>query len=223
MKTLAAVLLVLAASPLLAQQKKRAEPPPISLTETSAQLARNGATQGNPRAVMAAAEILRVVERGTPRVQRASPLDGPLGPWEGPMSSTALLRLASRMATDQDDWGTAEYAAWLLQLPDSVPVTRGAAGGPVWADSYLGAGREVRYTIEFEGGQTPNMLQVSAGKAGSVLRCAVREAGDSARPAVRGRSLAGTCSIEWQQGTRSKMTLQIRNAGPATYFVVSSN
>jgi hypothetical protein len=217
------LLLLLTAQPLVAQRRSPPSPPPVSLTETAALLARNGAANQNARTVMAAAEILRAVERGTPRVQRIGPVDGPTGPWDGPMTSAALLQLASAIATDHNDWGTAEYVAWLRQLPDSVPPTRGASGGPVWADAYLGVGREATYTVEFEGGITPNVLQVSAGKASSVLQCDLYEEGNSRHPTVRLGSLAGTCSIEWRQATQGKMTLRIRNAGPATYFVVSSN
>ena len=218
MRTLA--LLALCASvPLAAQQK----PHQVSLTETAVRLAEDGAAQHNPRTVMAAGEILRMVERGTARVHRDGPPTGPTGPWEGPLNSTALLKLASSMAADQGDWATADYVAWLLQLPDSVPVTRGAAGGPVWADAYLGPGKEVSYTIDFTGGQTPNLLQVSAGKAGAVIECSLHEGGESGHLAARKKSLAGTCSLEWRQTTGGRMSLRIRNTGPATYFVVSSN
>jgi len=222
-KNLVPLFLLLTAAPLAAQHRSASAPPPISLTETAALLAQNGAANQNARTVMAAAEILRAVERGTPRVQRIGRIDGPTGPWEGPMTSSALFQLASAIATDHNDWGTAEYVAWLRQLPDSVPPTRGAAGGPVWADAYLGVGREATYTVEFDGGITPNLLQVSAGKTRSVLRCDLYEEGNPRRPMARVGSLAGTCSIEWRQTTRGKMTLRIRNAGPATFFVVSSN
>lgn len=223
MKHLAPVLLVLTVTPVSAQDPTPSRPPPISLTETAALLARNGAEHRNARTIMAAAEILRVVERGSPRVRLVGSREGPTGPWEGPMTGAALLRLASEIATDQGDWGTAEYVAWLLQLPDSVPPTRGAAGGPVWADAYLAAGREASYTIDFEGGRTANLLQVSAGKTGAVLQCALHEGSEQGRPALRVRSLAGTCSLEWHQAAQGKMTLRIRNTGPATYYVVSSN
>jgi len=217
MKTL--LLLMACAVPLAAQQPPR----PVSLTETAVRLAEAGAAQHNPRTVMAAGEILRMVERGTPRVRRLGPAEGPSGPWDGPLSSAALLQLASRIATEQGDWATADYVAWLLQLPDSVPVTRGASGGPVWADAYLGRGKEIGYTIDFTGGQTPNLLQVSAGKAGAVIECSLREGGEAGRLAARKKSLAGTCALEWRQATAGRMSLRIRNSGPATYFVVSSN
>ncbi len=223
MKTLVAFLLLSTVAPLLAQSGPTSAPPPVSLTETAASLARNGAAHQNARTVMAAAEILRTVERGAQRVQRIGIVDGPSGPWKGPMTSATLFQLASTIAADQNDWATADYVAWFLQLPDSVPQTRGAAGGPLWADAYVGAGREAIYTVEFDGGSTPNHLQVSAGKTRSVLQCALYEQADSRRPSVRVASLAGTCSIAWRQATRGKMTLRIRNTGPATYFVLSSN
>lgn len=222
MRILASLLLWSAALPLPAQQRAQPKLRPISLTETAVRLAEDGATNHNARTVMAAAEILRVAERGSARVQRVEPATGPTGAWDGPLSSTALLRLASRIAADQGDWATADYAAWLLQLPDSIPVTRGAASGPVWADSYLGRGQQVSYSIDFAGGQTPNLLQVSAGKAGAVLECTLRE-GTEGHTAARVRSLAGTCTMEWRQASAGRMTLRVKNSGPATYFVVSSN
>lgn len=223
MKNLLPLFLILIAAPLPAQSKPESRPPQVSLTETAALLARNGAANQNARTVMVAAEILRAAERGTSRVRRKGAIDGPPGPWSGSMTSTALFQLASGIAADQNDWETAEYVAWLRQLPDSVPPTRGAAGGPVWADAYLGVGREATYALEFDGGVTPNLLQVSGGRTGSVIQCALYEESDPRRPAVRVGSLAGTCSIEWRQATRGRMILRIRNVGPPTYFVVSSN
>lgn len=216
-------LTMITAARLGAQQPARSTALPISLTETAARLAENGAANHNPRTVMAAAEILRVAERGTVRVQRIGLAAGPTGPWDGPMTTASLLRLASSIAADQGDWASADYAAWLLQLPDSVPVTRGATSGPVWADAYLGAKSEVSYIIEFEGGQTPNLLQVSAAKPNAILECSLLE-GDASGPVVmRLRSLGGTCSIEWQQTTRGNMLLRVRNVSAATFFVMSSN
>jgi hypothetical protein len=216
--------LLLAGCPVaVAAQEGAAAPPSISLTETAAALARNGVQHQNPRAILAAAEILRLAERGSPRIVRTSPRQGPEGPWEGPMTSGALFRLASRMASDQADWAAAEYAAWLMQLPDSVPPARGAVGGPVWADAYLADEGESSYRIDFEGGASPNLLQVSAGRSRAVLECTLSEGKEAGRPTLSARTLAGTCSIEWRQATRGRVTLRIRNAGPATYYVVTSN
>jgi hypothetical protein len=172
---------------------------------------------------MAAAEILRLAERGSVRVQLVGPLPGPSGPWQGALSSAALLRMASDLASEQGDWATADYAAWLLQLPDSVPVTRGAAGGPVWADAYLGRGQQASYTIEFAGGQNDNLLQVTAGNTGAVLECSLQEVATTSRPPLKVKSLAGACTVKWRQQTAGRITLRISNTGPATYFVVSSN
>ena len=223
MKVTAGLISCLFAGPLLAQARPAPSPRPLSLTQMAARLAEDGAIQRNPRSLMAAAEILRLAERGTVRIRRVSPPTGPLGSWDGPLSSTSLLRLASTLAADQGDWAAADYAAWLLQRPDSEPVTRGAAGGPIWADAYLGRSQELSYTIDFTGGQTANLLQVSAAKASDVLDCTLQEAGQSGRPASRIRSLAGTCALEWRQATSARMTLRIRNTGAATYLVVSSN
>ncbi len=165
---------------------------------------------------------MRMTERGSARVQRSGPATGPEGPWGGEMTSAALFGLARRLASEGGDWATADYAAWLLQLPDSIPVTRGAAGGPVWADAFLGPGKELTYTILFSGGETPNLLKVAGSKASADLECELSVA-SAGRVAARARSLAGTCSMEWRQSSRGHMTLRIRNRGTAAYLVVSSN
>lgn len=215
------LLLALSSLQTLAAQPR----PPVrstNLTETAVRLATEGVNQRNARTVLAAAEILRMVERGSPRVQRLDSGDSPAGPWDGALSSTALFRLAQRLAENQGDWMLSEYAAWMLQLPDSVPVTRGAAGGPVYAEAYLKRDKEVSYSIEFDGGQTPNLLHVTA-NPGALLRCTLHAASDPDRVAATDRSRAGSCSLRWNQATAGKMTLRIRNAGPATYLMVSSN
>lgn len=218
-----ALVSLLLVAPSVAAQSRNGSSRPVSLTETATRLAESGAATKDARTLMAAAQILRMVERGSTRVHRVGDAVGPTGAWEGPMTSASLLRLASTIATDAGDWGMAEYAAWLMQLPDSVPTQRGATGGPVWADAYLPAGREISYEIAFSGGRTPNQLSVSAGKSDATLECVLREGGDTGRVTVRARSVAGTCSMEWRQATSGRMTLRIRNNGRAAYFVVSSN
>ncbi len=201
-----------------------APPRQVSLTETAVKLATSGVAHHNPRAVMAAAEILRLAERGSARVRLVGTLPGPSGPWQGPLSSAGLLRLASEIAADQGDWAAADYAAYLLQRPDSEPVTRGAAGGPVWADAFIARGQQAVYTIDFSAsGQSDNLLQVTAGNAGALLECALQEGGEAAKPTLKVKSLAGACTVKWRQPTAGRITLRISNTGPATYFVVSSN
>lgn len=222
MKQLLVAILFVAAAPLAAQSDSQPTRHPISLTETALHLAENGVANHNARSVMAAAEILRMAERGSERVQRVGPATEPTGAWDGALSSAALLRLASSMATDQGDRATADYAAWLLQLPASIPVTRGASSGPVWADAYLDRSQDVSYTIDFAV-DPHNLLQVSAAKAGTVLECTLREGAATGRVVAKVKSLAGTCAMEWHQASAGRMTLNIKNAGPATFFVVSSN
>jgi hypothetical protein len=219
MQGLILVSLWLAAPPASAQPDTL----PVPLTETAELLARRGARQGDPQAVIAAAQILRVVERGTPRVRRDTPADGPAGPWQGPMSSAALLGLARELARTREDAGALAYAEWLLKLPDSAAITRGARGGPVWADAYLGSQRDVRYTIAFTGGQTPNLVRIAASRSDAQLECVLSEAGEPARVVLRVQSLAGTCALEWRQRTGGPMGLRIVNRGSAAYFVLSSN
>src|SRR5262249_55214644 len=146
-----------------------------------------GASRKNPRALMAAAEILRMIERESSRVHRIDDATGPTGAWEGPLTSQSLLRLASSVATDVGDWPSADYAAWLMQLPDSVPKQRGAADGPVWADAYLPGGRDIAYRIEFAGGRTPNQLTITAGKADATLECELREGSETGRVTMKAR------------------------------------
>ena len=219
-RTLVFPLLLALAFPLAAQPRAPARP--TNLTETAVRLATEGVHQRNARTVLAAAEILRMVERGSPRLERLGSADSPAGPWDGTLSSRALFRLAQRLAEAQGDRMISEYIGWMLQVPDSVPVTRGAAGGPVYAEAYLKRDKEVSYRIEFDGGQTPNLLHVTA-NPGAVLRCTLHAASDPDRVAATDRSRAGSCSLRWHQATAGKMTLRIRNAGPATYLMVSSN
>jgi hypothetical protein len=203
------------------------QPPkrPISLTETAANLARDGFARADARAILAAARILEVVELGSRGVHPEQVAAGPAGPWVGPLSRMALLRLSSKVAVDEADWMVADLAASELSSSptDSLPRQRGAAGGPIWADAFVPSGGENRYTIDFEGGESPNLLQISAGKAAATLECSLFEKATGDRAAVRVRSLSGACVLQWKQQMQGRVTLRIRNLGADTYYVLSSN
>ena len=215
-------LLLFLAAPLAAQTGGSA-PRPVSLVETAERLAREGFDRGDARSVLAAAEILGVVERGTRGVRTMDSTAFPGGPWQGGFTRANLLALAARIARDRRDSATADEIAWLRSRNDSLAVTRGATAGPVWADTYLPGGSAVRYGIEFAGGQTPNQLRVSASKPGAVLECTLTEATTPDVVAARVNSLAGTCIMEWKQRSTARMILLVRNRGGAAYLVIASN
>ncbi len=209
----------------LTAQATRLDPRPVSLMETAADLARDGVARGDARAVLAAARIHEVVELGSLAVRPERVAEGPAGPWSGPLTRAALLELASRVATDSADWALADLVARALSgaPPDPLPRLRGAAGGPIWADAFVPAGAENSYTIDFEGGESPNLLQISAGKPAANLECSLYDRANSERPAVRVRSLSGACVLQWKQATQGRVTLRIRNLGTDAYYVLSSN
>ena len=199
-------------------------PQPISLVETAARLAREGFDHRDARSVLAAAEILGVVERGTRGVKTLDPAaTSPAGPWQGAFTRANLLALAARIATDRRDRATADEIAGLQSRHDSTAGTRGASAGPVWADTYVASGGAVRYAIDFAGGQTPNQLRVSASKPGAVLECTLAEASAPDVVAARVNSLAGTCTMEWKQRATARMILSVKNRGATAYLVIASN
>jgi hypothetical protein len=97
------------------------------------------------------------------------------------------------------------------------------AGGPIWADGFVGAGGENVYTIEFEGGGNPNVIQISAGTPAAVLECSLHDPAAADRPAVRARSLSGSCVLQWKQALQGRMVLRVRNLGRDVFYVLSSN
>lgn len=210
----------------------------ISLIATAERLARRGASTRDARMLLAAAEVLVVVERGSVRVRRLGAPDMPRGPWQGPLSSHSLLLLASEFASDAGDWELADAlasrlagantgpprpstpAAGLPQPP--VEPSRGATGGAVWADAFLKRGSQATYTIEFDAGSGPNRLQVSAVNSGANLECVLLD-GNPGTEIATVVSVSGTCRVQWKQSVRARMTLRIRNRSADTFFVISSN
>jgi len=210
--------------------------PSVSLLATAERLARHGASTRDARTLLAAAEILVVVEGGAARVQRVGSYDMPSGPWQGALSSRSLLLLASEFASDAGDWELADKLASRLvgaapetrrpppttAQPAPISPSRGATGGAVWADAFLKRGSQATYTIEFDAGGSSNRLQVSAVNTGANLECVLFD-GTPGVPIATVVSVSGTCRVQWKQSVRAQMTLRIRNRSGDTFFVLSSN
>jgi hypothetical protein len=216
--------------------------PIVSLRETAAVLARSGAANNDPRAVLAAAQIMMTAERpsdGLKRVAHAAPdtLRAAEAVKVAELTAAELLRLASRVAVDHLDAGTAYLAAKLAADPktglgdsalgselrraaDALASTRGAQGGPIWADGHLASGEAAEFSVAFEGGYVPNRINVSASNYHGDLDCYLYE-GD--QPVARDDGYEGNCSIAWSQKLKGSVTLRVRNTGAATYYVLVSN
>ena len=245
MKTVIVALagLVLAGSvPVLAQEPAGEVVPSISLRETAAALARSGAANSDPRKVLAAAQVLITAERASAGVVQIGGIRGDTARREeiskaGEFNGAGLLRLASRIAIEQQDAQTALAAAELaaskeaglgdaalsselMRAATALAGTRGAAGGPIWSDGYLGAGASAEFKITFEGGYAPNSVNVSASSQNGDIDCYLYE---GSQLVARDAGYAGNCSIKWTQRMRGTMTLRLRNTGAATYYTIVSN
>jgi hypothetical protein len=216
--------------------------PGVSLQETAASLARSGAARNDPRAVLGAAQLLITAERSSPGLRRAAPTPrDSVRPEEaaksGEFTAAGLLRLASKVAVEQQDAATARAAAELAanrevglgnealakelrQAASAVVATRGAAGGPIWSDGYLATGAVAEFKITFEGGYVPNSISVSASSYHGDLDCYLYE---GSQLVARDNGYGGDCSIQWTQRLKGSVTLRVRNAGAGTYYTVLSN
>jgi hypothetical protein len=192
--------------------------------------------------VLAAAQIMITVERASPGLKRIGGISrDSVRPEEvakgGDLSAAGLLRLASRIAVEQQDVRTAQIAAELAanhdvglgdtalglelrQLAGAVLASRGASGGPIWDDGYLGTGGVAEYRITFEGGYVPNAVTVSASNLRGDLDCFLYE---GTQLVARDASYGGDCSIKWSQKFKGTVTLRVRNAGSGTHYTVISN
>jgi hypothetical protein len=240
---LAAVLLLSLVSTGFAQaERDQPAVPVVSLRETAVTLARSGAANNDPRTVLAAAQIMIAAERPSDGLKLvAHPAPDTLRAVEasklGELTAVELLRLASRIAVDQLDAGTACLAADVAADPktglgngalgselrraaDALGSTRGAQGGPIWADGHLASGEVAEFRVAFEGGYVPNRINVSASNYHGDLDCYLYE-GD--QPVARDDGYEGNCSIAWSQKLKGSVTLRVRNTGAATYYVLVSN
>jgi hypothetical protein len=216
--------------------------PGVSLQETAASLARSGAARNDARTVLGAAQLLITAERTSPGLRRvtAATADS-VRPEEaakaGAFTPAGLLRLASRVAVEQQDGATASAAAELAanrevglgdarlaqelrQAANAVVASRGAAGGPIWSDGYLGSGAVVEFKVAFEGGYVPNSINVSASSYRGDLDCYLYE---GTQLVARDNGYGGDCAIRWSQRLKGAVTLRVLNTGAATYYTVLSN
>jgi hypothetical protein len=207
----------------------------VSIRESAASLARSGAASGDARAVLAAAQLLITAERSSPGLQRVDPAPADTGRPEevakaGVFTPAGLLRLASRIAVEQQDLTTARVAGELaanteVGLGDqtlakelraaaqALAQSRGAAGGPIWADGFIAANGAAEYKVNFQGGYAPNKVDVSASNGTADLDCYLYE---GKQLVARDNGFGGDCSIK-------TMTLRVRNVGAGTYYVIISN
>ena len=188
-----------------------AQPPTVSIRESAASLVRSGIASNDARTVLAAAQLLITAERASPGLQRVGPVPADTSRPEeqtksGVFTPAGLLRLASRIAVEQQDVTTARVAAELAANSDvglgdstlakelrtaaqALAQSRGAAGGPIWADGFIGANEAAEYKVSFQGGYAPNKINVSASNASADLDCYLYDgkAARRARQRVRQR------------------------------------
>lgn len=224
-----------------AQQPDEPTIPRVSLHETAAALARSGAANNDARTVLAAAQLLITAGRRTPGLERVEPASrDTIRPEElqkGVVTAAGLLRLASRIAVEQQDAQTARVAADLAGNPDvglgdaalalelrtaadGLARTRGRMGGPVWSDGFLVTNEVAEFRLSFQGGYVPNKLSISASSPQADLDCYLY---DGRQLVARDNGYGGNCTIRWSQRMTGVMTLRVRNAGVGTYFTVVSN
>ena len=153
------------------------------------------------------------------------------------LTAAMLLRLASRVAVEQNDSlvaamaaalaadrsfgaGDAALAAELRRAAQALAGTRGAAGGPIWTDDRLTRNGVAEYRVRFEGGRVRNRIDVTASNPRADLDCYLYE---NDKLAARDEGREGSCSVEWKQTQSRVLTLRVRNNGADTYYVVMSN
>lgn len=241
---LAVALVFSSAAPASIAGAQEAEPRAVSLRETAVALARAGAARGDARAVLAAAQLAITAGRASaglePLGSAARAPGDSLRPEErdkGDLSAAGLLRLAMRVAVEQQDVATANVVAELaghatLGLGDAalatelrttaraLATTRGASGGPVWADGFLAANEVQEFRLSFQGGYTPNRVEVSASNLNADLDCYLYE---GRQLVERDNGYGGGCTIRWSQRLGGALVLRIRNVGVGTYFVLLTN
>jgi hypothetical protein len=242
-RTVGSVFVVMAASSAAREAAAQGgQPTAVSIRESAASLVRSGIATNDARAVLAAAQLLITAERASPGLQRVGPVPADTSRPEeqtksGVFTGAGLLRLASRIAVEQQDLGTAKVAAELAANADvglgdaalakelraaaqNLAQSRGAAGGPIWADGFIAANGAAEYSVSFQGGYAPNKIDVSASNASADLDCYLYE---GKQLVARDNGFGGDCSIKWSQKLSGTMTLRVRNVGSGTYYVIISN
>src|SRR5262245_14869370 len=89
-------------------QAQGVQPPIVSIRESAAALVRSGIATNDARTVLAAAQLLITAERASPGLQRVGPVPADTSRPEeqtksGVFTAAGLLRLASRIAVEQQD------------------------------------------------------------------------------------------------------------------------
>lgn len=235
--------LVLGAGRGVAQERSESGPL-VSLKEHAASLARAGWQARDARVILAAAQLLMILDRGAGGIRRVRGGESAPPDWDVParFDAPGLLRLASDVAVDRQDRVTAEVAAALVR-PDlgvtdtalaaalsraaaALSGTRGAVGAPRVLEGYLTEGEVAEFAIPFEGRGVVNHVTVSLSGPRGSLSCYLYDdpAPTPDRPAARAeQERRRTCGLTWRQESPGEVTLRIRNTGPAAYFVLLTN
>jgi hypothetical protein len=218
--------------------------PLVSLKQHAAALARAGWQSQDARVILAAAQLLMLLDRGAGGIRRVQGGESLPPDWDvpTPFDASGLLRLASEVAVDRQDRVTAEVAATLARAELGITDTalsaalgraaaalagvRGAVGAPRVVEGFLKEGETAEYAIPFEGGGVVNHVTVSLSAERGSLSCYLYDdpaaaPNRSARRAAEDRP--GGCGLTWRQESPGEVTLRIRNAGPAAYFVLLTN
>ena len=92
----------------------------------------------------------------------------------------------------------------VLAAAQALAQSRGAAGGPIWADGFIGANAAAEYKVSFQGGYAPNKIDVSASSGTADLDCYLYE---GKQLVARDNGFGGDCNIKWSQKLSGTMTL----------------
>lgn len=243
---LAGGLLLMPVAPAGAQEEpEEPEVPYVGLGQTAAELARSGIAREDPRSVLAAAQIMITAERPTPGLEMTEEARPGRPPGvdeaeaeKAPMGARGLLREAVRLAVEQGDRATAQAAIALAESEDAglgdtglaetlraaaeplMTQTRGAVGGPVWAEDYLYPENWVQYDITFQGGYVPNRVNVHAGNRYADLDCYLYDQG---RLVAQDTRYYADCGLSWNQAWTGTMRIVIWNRGAGSWLRLQSN
>lgn len=232
-----------AAAPVAAQEVREdtAGTSVVGLRETALRLRRSGLEHRDPRALVAAAELL-IVEGAPTGVRRRDPgteggREADLPADDADLSPDRLLRRAVELAVEREDRPAASRAIALAADPTlglgdealaeelrsraaALGSPRGAVGGAIRREGWLAEGQSAEYAIVFEGGNVPNGIVVSASERYADLDCYLY-AGEE--EVARDEGYASDCFLAWKQGDARELRLRVTNSGAPTFFVLISN
>jgi hypothetical protein len=213
--------------------------PIASLRAQADQLREHGIETHQARLVLAAAQLLITANLGE---QQPDGVTGPDSAARVAAGDTAfvsageLLREASMLAAESNDVAAANAAAVMakqsilvrrdpqlvLELNNrsrALRSDRGATGGPIWREGFLGAKGEIVFSLNFEGGHVLNRISVAASNGKAALSCTIIHA----KGEFSDNGPGSGCGVKWDQKPAGKVTLRIRNSGAPTYFQLTSN